>query len=82
MLKNITFGLIKPDAIKKGYTSFILNMINNTGFKIIALKMTLISQIDAKRFYYIHSKKSFFESMTKFISSGPIVVTVLEKKML
>jgi len=80
MAGNITLAIIKPGAISKQYIGPILNMINEAGFKIIAMKMTKISLEQAGKFYAIHRSKPFYESLIEFMSSGPIVVAILEKE--
>ena len=74
-----TFSIIKPDAFRKGHTGAILAEIEKAGFKIVAIKKQSISQEQAKGFYAVHKDRPFFESLTKFMSSGPIVLMVLEK---
>ncbi|WP_185860880.1 nucleoside-diphosphate kinase [Blattabacterium cuenoti] len=80
MFGNITLSIIKPDAVKKGYVTPILSKIVHAGFHIIALKMTELSPKLATKFYAEHKKKLFFESLVKFMSSGPIVSVILEKE--
>ena len=80
MRKDITFTMIKPDAVQKGYIGGILNKINESGFKIIAMKLTLLSKKDAKAFYSIHSEKPFFNDLINYITSGPIIAAILEKE--
>ncbi|AWU39576.1 nucleoside-diphosphate kinase [Blattabacterium punctulatus] len=80
MIGKITLAIIKPDAVKNGYIGPILFHIINAGFFIRAIKMTEISQKLAKKFYYEHKKNLFFESLVKFMSSGPIVLIILEKE--
>lgn len=75
-----TFAMIKPDAIEKACIGPILNKIHLAGFAIIALKMTKLSKEEIQSFYSIHREQSFFNSLVDFISSGPIVATVLEKE--
>ena len=79
MRKEITFTMIKPDAVQKEYTGGILNKINEAGFKIIAMKLTLLSEKDAKGFYAIHSERPFFNDLISYMTSGPIVAAILEK---
>jgi len=79
MRKEITFTMIKPDAVQKEYTGGILNKINEAGFKIIAMKLTLLSEKDAKGFYAIHSGRPFFNDLISYMTSGPIVAAVLQK---
>ena len=80
MALNRTFIMIKPDAVKNGYVGAILNKINVSGFKIVSLKMTQFSKRDAELFYSIHKNRPFFNDLVVFMSSGPIVVAVLEKE--
>jgi len=75
-----TFSIIKPDAVKKGAIGDILGMIQHAGFHIIGMKMLEITKKQAEGFYAVHAARPFFESLTKFMSSGPIVVLALEKE--
>lgn len=74
-----TFSIIKPDAVRNGHTGAILAEIHKAGFKMVAIKKQSISQDQAKGFYAVHKERPFFEGLTKFMSSGPIVLMVLEK---
>ncbi len=74
-----TFSIIKPDAVRKGYTGAILAEIEKGGFQICAIKKLSISKKQAEGFYAVHSARPFFSSLTDFMSSGPIVMMVLEK---
>jgi nucleoside-diphosphate kinase len=75
-----TFSIIKPDAVAKGATGDILSMIQQKGFRIIGMKMLEISKHQAEGFYAVHASRPFFDSLTTFMSSGPIVVLALEKE--
>ena len=75
-----TFSIIKPDAVRKGYTGAILAEIEKAGFKIVAIKKASISKAQAEGFYYVHKERPFFGSLTDFMSSGPIFPLVLEKE--
>ncbi len=75
-----TFSILKPDAVRKGLTGAILAEIERAGFQIVAIKRQTISVDQAKGFYAVHAGKPFFEGLCKFISSGPLVLTVLEKE--
>ena len=75
-----TFSIIKPDAVRKGYTGAILAEIEKGGFQICAIKKLSISKKQAEGFYAVHSARPFFSSLTDFMSSGPIVLMVLEKE--
>ena len=74
-----TFSIIKPDAVRKGYTGAILAEIEKGGFQICVIKKLSISKKQAEGFYAVHSARPFFSSLTDFMSSGPIVMMVLEK---
>ncbi len=75
-----TLGIIKPDAVSKGYAGKILAIIEEKGFKIVGLKKIKLTKEKAEGFYYVHKEKPFFNSLTDFMSEGPIVVMVLEKE--
>ncbi len=75
-----TFSIIKPDAVKSGYTGGILAEIEKGGFKIVAIKKQSISKKEAEGFYAVHAARPFFDSLTTFMSSGPLVLMVLEKE--
>lgn len=74
-----TFSIIKPDAVRKGHTGAILAEIERAGFQIVAIKKQSISKAEAMGFYAVHRERPFFDSLTSFMSSGPIVLMVLEK---
>ena len=74
-----TFSIIKPDAVRNGHQGAILAEIEKAGFKILAIKKLAISQEQAKGFYAVHKERPFFNSLTQFMSSGPIILMVLEK---
>lgn len=75
-----TFSIVKPDAVSKGATGAIISMIQDKGFRILGLKMLEITKKQAEGFYAVHADKPFFNSLTNFMSSGPIVVMALEKE--
>jgi nucleoside-diphosphate kinase len=75
---NITFSIIKPDAVRTGKTGPILAMINEAGFEISAMKMINMSVSQAKTFYDVHRGKQFFEGLIEFMTSGPIFVMILK----
>jgi len=79
-MSNKTFSMIKPDATKKGYTGAILQMINNAGFRIAAMKMTYLSKEKAGAFYEVHKERPFYSELVEFMSSGPITALILEKE--
>lgn len=72
--------MIKPDAVAAGHIGAILNKIAESGFRIVALKLTRMSPQTASRFYEVHQSRSFFQELVDFMSSGPIVAAVLEKE--
>ncbi|MFP5208528.1 MAG: nucleoside-diphosphate kinase [Acidobacteriota bacterium] len=74
-----TFSIIKPDAVRNGYTGAILAEIEKAGFQIISIRKQSISKAQAEGFYYVHKERPFFDSLTTFMSSGPLVLMVLEK---
>ncbi len=74
-----TFAIIKPDAVERNLIGKILERIESNGFKIAGMKKTQLSQKEAKGFYYVHKERPFFESLTDFMCSGPVVLLVLEK---
>ncbi|HEY9178727.1 MAG TPA: nucleoside-diphosphate kinase [Flavipsychrobacter sp.] len=78
-MSNRTFTMIKPDAVGAGNIGNILQMINNAGFKIVAMKYTKLSMEQAGQFYAVHSARPFYGELTEFMSSGPIVAAILEK---
>jgi nucleoside-diphosphate kinase len=77
---NLTFAIIKPDAVVAGNTGKIIDRIIGGGFRLRALKMIHQSRTQAEGFYEVHRGKPFFEGLTEFMSSGPCVVMVLEKE--
>lgn len=73
-----TLCIVKPDAVEKRSSGAILARIEESGMRIIACRMLLLSQEDAGRFYAVHRERPFYGELTQFMSSGPIVVSVLE----
>ena len=73
-----TLSIIKPDATRRSITGKINAMIENVGLSIIAQKRIHLSKEQAKEFYSVHKERSFFNDLVKFITSGPVVVQVLE----
>jgi len=72
--------MIKPDAVASGHIGAILNHINQAGFRIVAMKLTRLSQETAGRFYEVHKARPFYGELVDFMSSGPIVAAILEKE--
>jgi nucleoside-diphosphate kinase len=77
MQGNITFSIIKPNAVRTGKTGPILAMMNEGGFEISALRMVRMTLQQAESFYEIHKGKPFFEGLIEFMTSGPVVVMIL-----
>jgi nucleoside-diphosphate kinase len=75
-----TLAIIKPDAVKKKVVGKIIQRIEDEGFKISRLKLLHLAQEEAKGFYIVHKDKHFYSSLTEFMSSGEIVVMVLERE--
>ncbi len=73
-----TLGIIKPDAVKKNVIGKIIAMIEENGIKIRAMKMVKLNEEQAKGFYYVHKDKPFFNDLIKFMTSGPVVLMLLE----
>ena len=73
-----TLSIIKPDATKRNITGSINNIIEDSGLRIIAQKRIQLSASQAKEFYNIHSEKSFFNDLIKYMTSEPVIVQVLE----
>ena len=77
---NLTFTMIKPDAVRADKTASILKHLSDAGFRIVALRMHRMTREQAERFYAVHAGKPFFEPLVEFMTSGPVVAAVLEKE--
>lgn len=75
-----TFLMIKPDAVKRNLVGEILKRVEEAGFKIMDLKMTKLSTTLAGRFYQVHKGKPFYDKLVRYISSGEVVVIILERR--
>src|SRR5665213_3253164 len=73
-----TFSIIKPDAVASGKAGKILSLLEDSGFRIVGLRMTKLSQSQAEGFYAVHRERPFFASLVKFMTEGPVIVLVLE----
>ena len=73
-----TLSIIKPDATRRNLTGRINNRFEQRGLRIVAQKRIRLSQVQAERFYGVHAERSFYRSLVAFMTSGPIVVQVLE----
>lgn len=76
---NRTLTMIKPDAVQNNNIGGILKMMNEAGFRIIAMKYTRLTTEQASLFYAVHKERPFFNDLVKFMTSGPIVAAILEK---
>ena len=74
-----TLAIVKPDAVKRDAVGDIVHTIESKGFRIIGMKMLHLTKSQAEGFYAVHAGKPFFESLTTFMSEGPIVAMALEK---
>lgn len=72
--------MVKPDAMQDGHAGAILDQIIKGGFRIVALKQTKLTKEKAGEFYAIHSERPFYDELTTFMSSGPIIAAILEKE--
>ena len=72
--------MLKPDSVEKGNIGAILEKINSAGFRIVAMKLTQMSNEDARNFYSIHRERPFFDELVSYMTRGPIVAAVLEKE--
>lgn len=80
MAGNRTFTMIKPDAVGANNTGAIIKMIEEAGFRIVAMKKTQLSKERAGQFYAIHKERPFFNDLCTYMSSGAIVPMILEKE--
>jgi nucleoside-diphosphate kinase len=79
MAGNRTFTMIKPDAVENGHAGKIIDMIQEAGFSIIALKYTRLTSENAGKFYEVHKERPFYGELVEYMSSGPIYAAILEK---
>lgn len=79
MAGNRTFTMIKPDAVSAANAGAIMKMIEEAGFRIVAVKKTQLSEERAGEFYAVHSQRSFFKELCTYMSSGAIIPMILEK---
>ena len=76
---NITFTMIKPEAVAAGNTGAILNKIEAAGFRIVAMKKVHLSKERAGEFYAVHSERPFYGELVDYMCGGPIIAAILEK---
>ena len=79
MATNITFTMIKPEAVENGQAGAILAKIEKAGFRIVALKKLMLSSDRAGKFYEVHAERPFYGELVEYMTSGPIVAAILEK---
>ena len=79
MTTNRTFTMLKPDSVEKGNIGVILDKINASGFRIVAMKLTHMTKANAEEFYAIHKERPFFADLVTYMTRGPIVAAILEK---
>ncbi|HWE00429.1 MAG TPA: nucleoside-diphosphate kinase [Bryobacteraceae bacterium] len=75
-----TFSIIKPDAVSSGKAGKILSLLEDNGFRVVALRMLKLSRPQAEGFYAVHRERPFFESLVKFMTEGPVIVVALERE--
>jgi len=75
-----TLTIVKPDAVRKNGVGDIIEQFEKNNFRILCMKMLQINKHQAEQFYAVHAGKSFYNSLTDFMSSGPVVVLALEKE--
>ena len=75
-----TLSIIKPDAVERHLDGEIKEIFKNNGFKIIKEKKIQLEKLDAEKFYKVHETKPFYDDLCSYLSSGPIIVMVLEKE--
>lgn len=80
MAANITFTMIKPEAVSDGHSGAILKKIEEGGFEIIAIKMVWLTLARAGAFYEVHKERPFYASLCEYMSSGKIIALVLRKE--
>ena len=78
-MSRLTFTMIKPEAVEAGNSGSILSKIEKAGFRIVAMKKTLLSKEKAGQFYAVHKERPFYNDLVEYMSSGPIIAAILEK---
>ena len=73
-----TLSIINPDGVARGLAGEVIKRLEQNNFKITAMKMLRMTKLQAEGFYAVHSERPFFESLTGFMASGPIIVMILE----
>ena len=78
-MENRTFTMVKPEAVQQGNTGSILKMIEENGFRIVALKKVQLTTARAGLFYEVHKERPFYGELVEYMSGGPIIAAILEK---
>ena len=78
MAATRTFSIIKPDATRRNITGAITKMLEDSGLRVVALRRIRMTREQAEGFYAVHKERPFFSSLVEFMTSGPVVVQVLE----
>jgi nucleoside-diphosphate kinase len=79
-MKERTFSIIKPDAVKAKQAGQVLDRIEKAGFEVVALRMRHLTAAETEGFYHVHRERPFFKSLTDFMSAGPCITMVLERE--
>jgi nucleoside-diphosphate kinase len=80
MATERTFAIIKPDAVAANQAGDIISIIQQSGFKIVGMKMKRLSPVEAQNFYAVHKERPFFDGLVTFMTEGPVVVLALERE--
>lgn len=78
-MSNRTLAILKPDCVRKNLAGTVIKQIQEAGFKVLALKMTKLTEDSAKGFYEVHKERPFFTELVEFMTSGPCIPIALEK---
>ena len=79
-MRERTFSIIKPDAMKARQAGEILSRLEKAGLEVVALRLRRLTRAEAEGFYYVHRERPFFRSLCDFMSSGPCITMVLESE--
>lgn len=74
-----TLAIVKPDGVAAGNVGKVVSRIEEEGFRIVAMRMALLSRAEAEGFYHVHRERPFFPSLVAFMTSGPVVLMCLER---
>ena len=78
MANERTLSIIKPDGVEKGIIGKVISRFESNGLKPVGIRLTRLSRAEAEGFYAVHKERSFFDDLVKFMTSGPVVLMVLE----